>query len=85
MEKRGKGLNMLLRHVTVNEIVHAIHEIMGDDCKYSIIHSGPIPMDKPYNGGYYVRINDHEENVLLYYADNFYDKLNDYCVMVEQS
>ena len=77
---------MLLRHVTVDEIVHAIHDMMGDDCEYTIVHSNyPIPMDKPYNGGYYVRINNHPENVLLYYADSFYDKLNDYCVMVEQT
>lgn len=77
---------MLLRHVTVNEIVHAIHEMMGDDCEYNITHSNyPIPVDKPYNGGYYVTINNHPERVLLYYADSFYDKLNDYCVMVENS
>ena len=76
---------MLLRHVTVDEIVHAIHDMMGDDCEYTIVHSSITPMDKPYNGGYYVRINNHPENVLLYYADSFYDKLNDYCVMVENS
>ena len=76
---------MLLRHVTVNEIVHAIHEMMGDDCEYSIVQSDCAKMDQTYNGGYYVRINNHEENVLLYYADTFYDKLNDYCVMVERS
>jgi len=75
---------MLLRHVTVNEIVHAIHEILGDDCEYSIVHSGDIPVDRPYNGGYYVRINNHADRVLLYYADTFYDKLNDYCVIVEK-
>lgn len=75
---------MLLRHVTVNEIVHAIHEMMGDDCEYSIIQSSIPKMDQPYNGGYFVRINNHPENVLLYYADTFYDKLNDYCVMVEE-
>lgn len=76
---------MLLRHVTVNEIVHAIHEIMGDDCEYSITLSSIATMNHEYNGGYYVRINNHPQNVLLYYADSFYDKLNDYCVMVEQT
>lgn len=76
---------MLLRHVTVNEIVHAIHEMMGDDCEYSIVQSSHAKMDQAYSGGYYVRINNHEENVLLYYADTFYDKLNDYCAMVERS
>jgi hypothetical protein len=30
-----------------------------------------------------VRINSHPENVLLHYEDNFYQKLNDYCVKVE--
>ena len=75
---------MLLRHVTVNEIVHAIDEIMGNDCEYSIVHSSLATMDKPYNGGYYVTINNHPDRVLLYYADSFYDKLNDYCVMVEK-
>lgn len=75
---------MLLRHVTVNEIVHAIHEIMGDDCTYDITMSGKPSADQPYNGGYFVRINNHPDNVLLYYADTFYQKLNDYCVMVEQ-
>ena len=84
-QERTRGRKtMSLRHVTVDEIVHAIHEMMGDDCEYSIVHSSPAPMDKPYNGGYYVRINNHPDRVLLYYADNFYDKLNDYCVMVEQ-
>lgn len=76
---------MLLRHVTVNEIVHAIHEIMGNACEYNITLSGIAPMDRPYNGGYYVTVNNHPERVLLYYADTFYDKLNDYCVMVENS
>lgn len=76
---------MLLRHVTVNEIVHAIHEIMGDDCTYAITYSSECPPhDQTYNGGYFVRINNHPDNVLLYYADTFYQKLNDYCVMVEQ-
>lgn len=75
---------MLLRHVTVNEIVHAIHEIMGDDCAYDITYSSECASDQPYNGGYFVRINNHADNVLLYYADTFYQKLNDYCVMVEQ-
>jgi len=51
---------MMLRHVTVNEIVHAIEELMGD-CQYN-----------------------HPDRVLLYYADSFYDKLNDYCAMVEE-
>lgn len=75
----------MLRHVTVNEIVHAIHEIMGNDCEYNITLSGIAPMDRPYNGGYYVTVNNHSERVLLYYADTFYDKLNDYCIMVENS
>ena len=76
---------MLLRQVTVNEIVHAIHEIMGDDCEYKITLSGRFHSDLPYNGGYYVTINNHPESVLLYYARTFYDRLNDYCVMVENS
>lgn len=76
---------MLLSHVTVNEIVRAIHEIMGDDCEYSIVHSSYPGVFGMVGGGYYVRINNHPENVLLYYADSFYDKLNDYCVMVEQT
>lgn len=75
----------MLRHVTVNEIVHAIHEIMGDDCEYNITLSGIAPMDRPYNGGYYVTINNFPERVLLYYADTFYDKLNDYCAAVENN
>lgn len=74
---------MLLRHVTVNEIVHAIEELMGD-CQYDITMSGKPQGDQPYNGGYYVRINNHPDRVLLYYADTFYDKLNDYCAMVEE-
>lgn len=75
---------MLLRHVTVNEIVHAIHEMMGDDCEYAITHSSHAKMDQPYNGGYYVTINNHPDRVLLYYAETFYDKLNDYCAAVER-
>ena len=75
---------MMLRHVTVNEIVHAIHEMMGDDCEYSITHSSHANMDQSYNGGYYVTINNLPDRVLLYYADVFYDKLNDYCAMVER-
>ena len=75
---------MLLRHVTVDEIVHAIEEIMGD-CEYTIVHSSTTPMDRPYNGGYYVTINNHPKRILLYYADGFYQKLNDYCVMVENT
>ena len=75
---------MLLRRVTVNEIVHAIEEIMGD-CEYSITLSSKAPMDKPYSGGYYVTINNFPERVLLYYADSFYDKLNDYCYRVENN
>ena len=74
---------MLLRHVTVNEIVHAIDELMGD-CQYDIVLSGKPQGDQPYNGGYYVTINNHPDRVLLYYADSFYDKLNDYCAMVER-
>ena len=75
----------MLRHVTVNEIVHAIHEIMGDDCEYTITLSSPAPKDRPYNGGYYVTINNHPEKILLYYASTFYDKLNDYCYAVENN
>jgi hypothetical protein len=73
---------MLLRHVTRSEIETAIHEMM-DGCEYSIVASGNIPQDRAYNGGYYVTINNHADRVLLYYADTFYQKLNDYCVMVE--
>jgi hypothetical protein len=72
----------MLRHVTVNEIVHAIHEIMGD-CKYTITPTSKPVDGKLYNGGYYVNINNSSQNVLLYYANTFYDKLNDYCYMVE--
>jgi len=76
---------MLLRRVTVNEIVHAIDEIMGNDCEYHITLSSDLPDDgTPYNGGYYVSVNISMDRVLLYYADSFYDKLNDYCVMVEK-
>jgi hypothetical protein len=75
---------MLLRHVTVNEIVHAIEELMGD-CEYNITLSSKAPMDKPYNGGYYVTINNFPERVLLYYADSFYNKLEDYCYRVENN
>jgi hypothetical protein len=74
---------MLLRHVTRSEIETAIHEMM-DDCEYSIVASGDIPQDRVYNGGYYVTINNHPDRVLLYYADTFYDRLNDYCAMVEE-
>lgn len=76
---------MLLRHVTVNEIVHAIDEIMGNDCEYSITLADDMPDDDtPYNGGYYVSVNNSMDRVLLYYAHSFYDKLNDYCSMVER-
>jgi hypothetical protein len=81
----GIERNKMLRHVTVNEIVHAIHEMMGDDCEYNITYSSPAPMDRPYNGGYYVTINNFPERILLYYADTFYDKLNDYCYRVENN
>lgn len=74
---------MSLRHVTINEIVHHIHDIMGDDCEYSIAHSSPPPMDRPYNGGYYVRVNNHPDTVLVYYADTAYDRIQDYCCKVE--
>ena len=74
----------MLRHVTVNEIVHAIEELMGD-CEYNITLSSKASLDKPYNGGYYVTINNFPERVLLYYADHFYSKLEDYCYRVEHN
>ena len=51
---------MMLRHVTVNEIVHAIDELMGD-CQYDTTLSGKPQGDQPYNGGYYVTINNHPD------------------------
>jgi hypothetical protein len=66
---------MLLRKVTEDQIVQAIGEMMPDDVVYVITPSG--------GGGFFVRINSHPENVLLHYEDNFYQKLNDYCVKVE--
>lgn len=75
---------MLLRHVTVNEIVHAIDEIMGDTCDYHITLASDMPKYGPYNGGYYVSVNNSLDRVFLYYADTFYQKLNDYCAMVER-
>jgi hypothetical protein len=76
---------MLLRKVTVNEIVHAIEELMGPDCTYSITLSSKASPHKPYNGGYYVTINNFPGRVLLYYADSFYSKLEDYCNAVENN
>ena len=66
---------MLGRIVTENEIVAAIFEMMPDDTIYTIEDSG--------GGGFFVRINNFPENVLLRSADTFYQKLNDYCVRVE--
>jgi hypothetical protein len=65
----------MLRIVTENEIVAAIFEMMPDDTNYVISPSG--------GGGFFVRINNFPENVLLRSADTFYQKLNDYCVRVE--
>jgi hypothetical protein len=66
---------MLGRIVTHDEIVTAIFEMMPDDTIYTIEDSG--------GGGFFVRINNFTENVLLRSADTFYQKLNDYCVRVE--
>ena len=66
---------MLGRTVTPNEIENAIREMMPDDTVYAIVSSG--------GGGFFVRINNFPENVLLRSADTFYQKLNDYCVRVE--
>jgi len=66
---------MLGSLVTYEEIVEAIREMMPDDTIYTIDSSG--------GGGFFVRINNHPENVLLRSADTFYQKLNDYCVRVE--
>ena len=61
--------------VTAQEIIDAIYEMMPDDVRFDITPSG--------GGGFFVRINNHPENVLLRSADTFYQKLNDYCVRVE--
>jgi hypothetical protein len=66
---------MLGRIVTANEILDAINEMMPDDTIVAIVGSG--------GGGWFVRLNNHPENVLLRSADTFYQKLNDYCVRVE--
>ena len=66
---------MLGRIVTEQEIIDAIHEMMFDDVRFDITPSG--------GDGFFVRINNHPENVLLRSADTFYQKLNDYCVRVE--
>jgi hypothetical protein len=66
---------MLGRIVTANEILDAIKEMMPDDTIVAIVGSG--------GGGWFVRLNNHPENVLLRSADTFYQKLNDYCVRVE--
>jgi hypothetical protein len=61
--------------VTAQEIIDAIYEMMPDDVRFDITPSG--------GGGFFVRINNNPENVLLRSADTFYQKLNDYCVRVE--
>lgn len=66
---------MLGSLVTREEIVKAIFEMMPDDTIYDITPSG--------GGGFFVRLNNHPENVLLRSADTYYQKLNDYCVRVE--
>ena len=66
---------MLGRIVNRDEIATAISEMMPDDTIYTITSSG--------GGGFFVRINNHPENVLLRSADTYYQKLNDYCVRVE--
>jgi len=66
---------MIGRIVTCDEIETAISEMMSDDTTYEIVATG--------GGGFFVRINNFPENVLLRSADTFYQKLNDYCVRVE--
>ena len=68
---------MIGRIVTVNEILDAINEMMPDDTIVAILASG--------GGGWFVRLNNFPENVLLRSADTFYQKLNDYCVRVENN
>ena len=70
-----KGLNMIGQIVTAQQIIDAIYEMMSDDVRFDITPSG--------GGGFFVRINNHPEDILLRSADTFYQKLNDYCVMVE--
>jgi hypothetical protein len=67
---------MIGRIVTCDEIETAISEMMPDDTTYEIVATG--------GGGFFVRINDSLENVLLRDAATFYQKLNDYCVRIEQ-
>lgn len=67
---------MLGRIVTREEIVKAIFEMMPDDTTYEIVSTG--------GGGFFVRLNDSLDNVLLRDATTFYQKLNDYCVYVER-
>lgn len=66
---------MLGRTVTREEIIAAIFEMMPDDTLYTIDASG--------GGGFFVRINNFPYNVLLRDESTFYQKLNDYCVRVE--
>jgi hypothetical protein len=66
---------MLLQKVTEDQIEQAIREMMPDDVAYAITPAGAA--------GFYVNVNGHPDSVLLYYVDGFYQKLNDYCVMVE--
>ena len=68
---------MLGRIVTAAEIIDAIYEMMSDGAHIDITPSG--------GGGFFVRINNFPENVLLRSADSFYQKLNDYCVRVENN
>jgi len=67
---------MLGRIVTAQEIIDAIYDMMHDDVRFDITSTG--------GGGFFVRINNFPENVLLRDAATFYQKLNDYCVRVEQ-
>ena len=67
---------MLGRIVTRDEIISAIYEMMPDDTSYEILSAG--------GGAFFVKLNNFEENVLLRDASTFYQKLNDYCVRVEQ-
>jgi hypothetical protein len=66
---------MLGSIVTAEEIITAVYEMMSDDAQLDITSSG--------GGGFFVRINNFPETVLLRSADTFYQKLNDYCVRVE--